>query len=456
MYRFFEKKMSVVYQYSINSDFLNATQVSLSDLQIIINNNATIVVNPEYINQEGDDIINIVFPQDLTNTQKAELDSVVSSYTYIRHIDSFIFDAIVNVDNNNNYALLSEAILAGHKNIFVRNGLYIENQDIIIPNKVNVVGESRTNTIILLNGAYSIKLDATNGIKETSGTISYSNGSTLVTGLGTTFTNLSPSEFIKLGTKYYEILSIADDTNLTLVENYIGKSFSSVSYVAQPMFTGNRIQNVTITDSTSTGIICRGLRHFVFDSILLKNNNNFSIDDCEEGSLNQIISEFSYNKGIYLNNCISVNLKSIDICNNTNHGTEINNSINIMVTACNMSNNNGDGIFINGNSNDVGIMNCVFKNNIINGINIGSNANGVTIINCFLRYNSMNGIEISGHDNIISGNIIQSNDVDGIKILVGSTDNIINGNNLKFNGGTNLDDLGLRTTDVNNKIIQIP
>ena len=336
------------------------------------------------------------------------------------------------------------------------NGLYIETQDIIIPNKVNIIGESGTNTVILLNGSYSITLDATNGIKETSGTISYSNGSTLITGVGTTFTNLSPSEFIRLGTKYYEILSIADDTNLTLVETYIGKSFSSVSYVAQPMLTGNRIQNVIITGSTSTGLICRGLRHFVFDSIWLKNNNNLTMDDCEEGSLNQIISEFSSNKGIYLNNCISVNLKSIDSCNNTNHGTEINNSINIMVTACNMSNNNGNSIFINGNSTDVGIMNCVFKNNIINGINIGSNANGVTISNCFLRYNGMNGIEISGHDNIISGNIIQSNVVDGIKILAGSADNIINGNNLKFNGGTNLDDLGLRTTDVNNKIIQIP
>lgn len=449
--------MSVIYSYSISSDFLNASQVGLSDLQDIINNNATIVVNPEYLNQEGDDAINIIFSQDLTNTQKAELDSVVSSYTYIRHIDSLIFDAIVDMGNNGNYTLLSEAILAGHKNIFVRNGLYIETQDIIIPNKVNVMGESGTNTIILLNGAYSIKLDATNGVKETSGTISYVNGSKSVTGLGTTFTNLSPSEFIRLGTKYYEILSIADDTNLTLVETYIGKSFSSVSYVAQPMLTGNRIQNVIITGSTSTGLICRGLRHFVFDSILLKNNNNnFSIDDCEDGSLNQVISEFSYNKGIYLNNCISVSLKSIDICSNTNHGTEINNSVNIMLTECNVSNNNGDGIFINGSSSDVGIINCVFKNNINNGTNIGSDANGVTISNCFLRYNGVNGIEISGHDNIISGNIIQSNVVDGIKILAGSADNIINGNNLKFNGGTNLDDLGLRTTDVNNKIIQIP
>ena len=46
--------MPTTYSYLISSDFSSASQVVLSDLQTAIVNNATVSVDPDYLNQEGD------------------------------------------------------------------------------------------------------------------------------------------------------------------------------------------------------------------------------------------------------------------------------------------------------------------------------------------------------------------------------------------------------------------
>lgn len=485
------------YTYSITSDFTNATEVDPAALQYQITTDVTVVVNPDYIAESGTDDIKIWFPSSLTAGQKTGLDAVVAAYTFTKLDTAMIFDAIVDTNGNGDYLLPSAAFNANHKHVFMRNGTYVETANVIVPTGGSLVGESGPNTIIYFVGAYSVKCDGSGGMTENTGTISATKDSTAIVGVGTTFTNLSVGDFILLGTNYFQIAAITDNTNLNLVRTYRGRAISNLTYIGQTMHTGPRMENFIISNSSATGLYFRGVWHFVLDSVAcVLNTPNFQIIDCGDGGLTHIICDSSIGTGIVIDTCTSINMSTADIFNSTSYGIEIKgDSISVILNSCESSNNSNDGIYISGNSKNIDLSDCVVRNNYGYGIRsasttenimfsdqiVGSNESGG--IDLDGKHNNVNGgcigmnggigltirasdscialgayisntdgIRIIGDDNIIQGVRCKGNSLDGVHIATGATDTIAVYNNLKGNTGTNIANNGTTSETTGNKV----
>jgi len=194
--------MTSNYIYNITDDFTNATKVNSNQLQSEINADYNISVNVSYINQVKDtNNVEVFFPTALSPSQKTALDSLVSSYTYTAPVQPskvVSHQVVVSNDPNNpgDYSSISEAFDAGEESVLVRHGIYYESSDIIIQDAGQLSGEIQGKTIIVFTGPYSIKIDGSGGVKEDIGTISITHNTDIVTGVGTTFTNLSSEQFI--------------------------------------------------------------------------------------------------------------------------------------------------------------------------------------------------------------------------------------------------------------------
>ena len=485
--------MSSTISYSISTDF--GGNINLNQLTDEINADGSITTKLSHINTHGDNV-EIVFVSAPSAGEKTALDGVVSAHNAVFMPTSSTFDAIVDAEGRGQYVLPSTAFAAGHKSIFVRNGTYVETQDIVVPDSGQMVGESGPNVIIYFIGAYSVKSDG-GGDVESGGTMAIAKDSTSVVGTGTTFTNLSAGKFILLGTNYYRIASITDDTNLTLERTYRGRTITNSNVLAHGMISGFRLHNFIITGSSSSGLFGRGLWHFVIDSVAcVLNAQNFNFSYCGDGGLKHLICDSSFSTGFTIDNCTSMNLTTADVFNCMSNGIEIKgNSVSIILNACESSNNTGNGFQIKGTSTNVNLSDCVARHNNGYGMSVGAstetimsndmiakanesggifmdgtlneieggcvchnggtglimNASDSAVAGGFYIGNNGDGIRVVGNDNIVKGVRAKNNTSDGIHIAIGATDTISVYNNLKGNTGAGLTDNGTTSETTGNK-----
>jgi hypothetical protein len=381
--------------------------------------------------QVSDDSLYVLFSTDQTNNKSA-LDAIIESHAPSSNPGA-IFDAICDTTGQGDYLLPSEAFADGRISVFLRNGVYAETSDIIIPNYGSMVGESGPGCIIFFqNVSKSIKCNI-NSVSITDGTISIINGTNVVTGSGTKFVGLMIGDFILISTNYCKIASIESDTELTIVDTYQGANISNMNFVASSMFTGIKLSNFIVAGSKSHGIYFRNVHHFVFDSISLKSNApNMLLEYCGNSSLKHILCEYSNGVGLTINNCSFMHVSISDIYNGTSHGIEINGITNsIILNSCKTSNNAGNGIYIMGNIKDLNITTCIIKYNLGSGIVQSSQSSSSSLINStVVRGNCLKGISLNGNDHIISGNIIEDNVGIGIEVI---SSNCLITNNLSKN-----------------------
>lgn len=464
--------------YSIETDFKNASDVNLYDLQKKINENQLINATVSVCDLVGDNI-NITLTAGLTIDEKNELDSIISNYVYSEPITAEIYDAIVDINGNGDYLLPSQAFADGHVSVFMRNGIYMESQDVVMPDYGSITGESGGNVVIHFLGlGHSIRADGSGGVKETIGTISLTHLSNEIVGTNTKFTNLNPGAFILIGTNYYRIAQITDDTHLNLIDTYRGVSIQGLKYIAQNMLTGVMLTKLIITGSSSYGVYLRACWHFTLISVAIKQNTpNLHIEDCGDSGLKHVLIEYGNGGGgIVINNSISISFDTADVYNNFGHGICLMGFCeSILFGSCETSNNGGCGFHLDGtNIDDIGISNSVIKANVDDGLYIGTNIKNAQITNLSCKNNGGNGIHVLGDENIILSNVFTNNALSGI--LIKSSDNIINGNiskhnkeygitidsnyidnivvnnNLKSNLNTNLNDLGVGTAKADNMV----
>ena len=281
-----------IYEYSIASDFKNADDVDLSKLQTIINSNITInavVSSSELIG----DTVKLILTTTLIPNEETELDTVISNYIFTDIISAEIYDSIVDVNGNGDYLLPSAAFADGHVSLFLRNGIYFETTDVVMPDYGTMVGESGGNVVIhFLGQANGVIADGSGGAKESAGTISIVHLTSTVVGTGTTFTNLVPDDFIRVGTNYYKIASITDNTHLELVDVYQGVTLSGCLYTAQHMYAGVTLNRLIITGSTTSGLYLRACWHFTLIAVSFKQNSpNVNLLDCGDSALNLVLIE---------------------------------------------------------------------------------------------------------------------------------------------------------------------
>jgi hypothetical protein len=479
--------MATSYTYSLSNDFNNV--LNQSQLQDTISALGLTAVCYSVKNDRAspDDVV-IVFDSPLTDEELVLVDGVVASHTIKTNIPGDQYDAVVSADGSQNYTLISTAIAEGHSNIFVRHGVYVEPAGFNFTG-VSITGESGVKCIVYLAGQpVSVHADASGGIKETAGTISISQYTKSIVGVGTSFTNLASGKYILLGTNYFEIASVEDDTNLTLVDAYVGKTITGINYIAQSMDTGTHMTNIFIVGSAVAGLYMRGQRHFFIDSIAVKSCGiGFEIVDCGDSSSRQMISESCGSTGVIINTCVSMSFSVIDGKNHPANGLQlIGNNASMVFANCELTSCGGRGLSIEGNTSDIALTNCVLKYNASDGVYMGSECDTITLTNTVMCNNggmggnllgrdvkltsgcscensgigifvggaatsiigvtvreNTDGIRVSADDCIVTMNHCKLNALDGLHIETGVLDTIATYNNLKDNGTANLVDHGI-------------
>lgn len=90
--------------------------------------------------------------------------------------------------------------------------------------------------MMFIGGGY-IYAGAKNPAPYSAGTVSVSNGSKTVTGVGTSWeANVGPGMLLKVSGRVYPVASVNSDTSLTLRDEYEGSTASGVSYVLTPIY----------------------------------------------------------------------------------------------------------------------------------------------------------------------------------------------------------------------------
>src|SRR6185295_19947124 len=360
------------------------------------------------------------------------------------------YDAVVDTTGGGDYKSVAAAFADGKVNVFVRPGTYNETVDVVIPNGGSLVGALRGLTIIDFGGnSASVVCNSGYEAVESKGTIDVTSASADVVGTSTTFTNLSPGDCILIANNTYIIATITDDSNLTLLNNYNGQTESGLSYRALTMQAYNRIVNLTIRNSTTAGVALSGCRRFRVEELSIDTcSPNMVLNDCAEGFMRYIFSEFSDGVGINLNGVETTTLSSMYATSNVSHGlTCVGKCANLLFHDVDCSSNGGNGIYVNADTfSNCNMTNCAFKHNVSNGVyvsasadmfvlnasNVDSNGdNGALSLgsrgmmtSCVFRNNIDTGLDTSG-DDVLVGQCIGSNNYVGAR--VSGDRNIING-----------------------------
>lgn len=453
--------MSTIYNYSISGDFTNASKVESYYLKTIINSDTNIGVQVVSISQDGD-IVEIKMASSLTTPQKTALDSLISAYTYApipEPSKSIIFDAYVSNDqfHKGDYTSISTAFQAGNSSVYIRKGTYYETSDIIIPNGGQFYGEAPGYVYVILLGGAKVISDAIAGNpEETTGTISMNNSTNQVVGVGTTFTNLAPGQFILIGTNYFPIASITDNTNLTTVDTYFGQNVVDQPLKANSIYSGIRITNAIFYGSTNEAIYIRGVRNSAFDSLAIYNcGKGIIMKDSADLSILSIIINHCGGDGFEIDNCYSLSLNIVNNYNNVGNGFIVKgNSFNLNIHTCTSESNGGYGFLFMDTVNLMNITDCVVKFNVNDGILMDANVRYISISSIDCSFNGGHGVHLKGKNTFAGEGFIVSNSGDGIHLAPGSMCCSVEANTITSNGGYGIHCSGESSSVLGNHVEQ--
>jgi parallel beta-helix repeat protein len=367
-----------------------------------------------------------------------------------------VYDAIVDASGSGDYTLPSAAFAAGAKSVWVKGGTYIESSNVVIPE--NGILDGELDATIVFSGSVGIVIDGNGGVEETAGTISISNGSSTVTGSGTSFTNLSPGNSILIGTVYYTIGSITSDTVLELSSVYTGVSVSGQDMFAIATLNGVSVRNITVVGSSGTALFVRAALGCFFSGLTLSGNaTNIEIINSSSVSIQSSASYNASGNGITVTGSRGVGFVTVESVNNAGDGFHINGeSTTIYITACKSSTNGQAGVNITGNSVNATVFNSIVCCNSGKGINIDPGCDNVSIAGCSVTGSGSTGIDIDGSDTVVDNCLItdsgsygvqsgrsalisnchiDSNGDSGIVLQSGDNDNTIIGNHISSNSG---------------------
>ena len=357
---------------------------------------------------------------------------------------SNLYEAVVDASGGGDYLLPSAAFNAGKITVFVRNGVYTETVDVVIPNKGVMVGESAGGVVLNMSGSVSVKCDGSGGTKETAGSISVSNNSPNVTGSGTTFTNLSAGDYILIGHIFHEILSITNATVLVLTDQYQGNTDSGLAYTAQTMSVGVAIRDLTIANSTIEGLYFRAVRHSVVENILVTacggtTKSNIFVEDSGSNRLLGIASTFcqyTTGHGLAMDNSYTITINNSEFNNNLQSGISIMNPCNnIIINATQCCNNDSRGIDVAGGVKGVTIGTCNLSYNEDHGMYSSGTARDIVVTGCTAVQNGSDGIANTSGRGSTSGNTCYSNASDGIWA---GDESSVTGNSCSENGSNGI------------------
>lgn len=364
-----------------------------------------------------------------------------SSPTWATNVGALQYDAIVSTSGAaGTYPLLSTAISAGKTKIFIQSGTYNETSQVVLPTGVKITGQQASNTIITATGLSSPLLfyDGSGGIAQSAGTISISNGTSSVTGSGTTFTALSPGNFILIAGIFYTIGNVTSNTALTITELYRGRSLVGSPYVAYGMTQGPRIEEVSLVNisSSSSGLSIKGVSRCLLRNMTVQGfNNNILISQATSVQLELTLARSGLGSGITFTDVYNSAIKTVGCANNAVNGLLMNGSTFNIICSQLISNNNGShGVLVSSATNVVNIIDSIVENNAADGINTSSTTSNINVVSCSVYKNAV-GINCGGTANAYTCNVVTYNTSHGI--VCGGND-LVSANTVAFNGGNGI------------------
>lgn len=368
---------------------------------------------------------------------KGQADAV---YAQVGDVPPRNYEAIVAASGGD-YTSLKDALDAGAKSIFIRNGTYSFSNLWIMEDGVSITGESRDGVIMdYENRNATLIVYNTEGTDYRDGTISISSGSNTVTGAGTLWSsNVSAGNYIRIGDNWHKIKTVVSDTSLTLDQTHSGIDIVNDGCRIVEMTKGFCIKNITMINAGSSAAVL-SLRNVInarISNCLFINNQSTSNlrvtnvwDSVIEGNRIENAPEtgmylyFVYNSMFSGNSILNCD-KGIEIfsgCGNDFMGNKANNNrYGYYITNSNSNKFNGN----TGKYNricGVYLYQSVFRNSL-NGNEFTENRHGI-----MLNDNS--------DRNLLVSNICEHNDSYGVYIMSSDCDNNVVGMNLLFGNGT--------------------
>lgn len=294
---------------------------------------------------------------------------------------------------------------------------YTATSSFTIPSGVVVDGNG--STIDFGGGAFQFLIQGTNAYST--GTLAVSFGSANVVGTGTTWTAAMVGQSILIGDYWYEILTRTDNTHITISPNFQAPDVSGATYVIATTIDQIVVQNITLTNSSTTLLKFRYVNGFTMDATNYTNapqaidgddsaNINFQngsfIDDCTIGltynnvpftviesvlvsnitggtaldlngvtntSMGSLSLQAIIGVGVKFTNCFNLGFINYSIIECTSHGVECVSGNSAIDLASGYTDTvGGDGIKLTATSDGITLDSQTLKNYTGYGINIAA------------------------------------------------------------------------------------
>ena len=344
----------------------------------------------------------------------------------------------------------------GGGTVLLENGTHKPNYNITIYSSIFLQGQNGSVCIIDFDSqSYGIAAAGT-GV-YTTGSITTITSSVFVTGSGTSWlANVSAGQHLFLGTRWYEIAAVTSDTTLVLSEGYGDNVTLPASYRIATAIKDVRVANITIKNSTTTGIALTDCRKIVFDNILsLDNNKGGVFTNCSEFNNDRFVAVSSTDNGIELTNVGLSDWESVNSISSGGKNFVFNNVKTMTLFPIAANDAAGDGIEITTGVNIK--MTVEASGNGAIGLECVSDCSDLVIDGIFSG-NASDNIKLAATtDNCI----IYAGDISGaggygVNIAASTCDtNKIIGNNFASNTLGDINDSGTGTVRVGNSPITI-
>lgn len=306
--------------------------------------------------------------------------------------------------------------------VFLTNGTYTMDSSIVLPSDVTLQGATGGGVTIDFQNT-SNNISATGTLITSIGTIAVNNGSTTVTGTGTSWDSSMIGYGIIIRGRWFYITAVASATSLTIDSKFDNVSISGQQYSIADVMGGVTIKDLTVIASTNSNgaVYCRYVDGYNLDGVTVTdstiginvrdttniNLRNFTCISCGVGiNMDNVAVGTLYN--FYLYNCTTANgvfnlIVNMSVSNFTTSSSTGNN---MTMTSCSnwglydCANTTAGGKGIEMTScTDIEIFAQEVQNCASDGIKLSGSCARVSIHNVTLANNTGNGINVSGASN---------------------------------------------------------
>ncbi len=353
--------------------------------------------------------------------------------------------------NNNGFASTSRVVTptenlqsaidslnkVGGGSLYLQSGSYIQQTALVGYSSVRMIGISPSQTIIDFNGTSS-GLTFAESNAYTTGTITVASG-VAITGSGTLWlANVTAGMSLFLGTRWYTIAAVTDNTHLILAEAYGDNVTLPSTYRISFPAKGFSVSNLSLQNSTSgVGLTLSGARQFFLSNVLsVSCNKGVYANNVSEMAIDEVITVAGSGIGFEMLNVGLSNITDLNSSGNSSHGVKMynvktvymapgsstaNGNIGYSMEFCtdismlvNASGNGDKGIKMISNCNNVSVLpGSPVRGNVSDGISLTASAIGCKAALCDIQGNGGYGINIVAASDV--GTLLSSN------YLVGNT-----------------------------------